>query len=234
MKTLILLITSLILSGCATRFILPSQRFLSPEAQGGGLKSSIEMTKTTAHLGKLKGNVDGIKGVSYEDISRIAYQFNTGLFDQFDLVWSHIGSGNSLIGGKFQFMGGAKGAGDGHKFSMAYLVGGNRHESDKKDIEFKLNAQEYWAIYGYRMNPFFMPYLSVGLGQYKYNAHIKKGYYNGERPKIKSDVYMTSIGAELNYQSIFFRLESGFQLIESSKTNDLWAFRTGFGMGFSW
>lgn len=234
MKTLLLLITTLILSGCATRFILPSQRFLSPEVQGGGFKSSIELQKTTAHLARLKGNNDGINGLAYDEISRTAYQFSTGLFDQFDIIWSHIGSANSLIGGKFQFIGSAKGGGDGHKLSFAYLVGGNRHESDKKDIEFRLNAQEYWGIYGYRLNPFFMPYFSFGLGQYKYRGHVKKGFYAGERPRIKSDVYMSSLGLEINYQSVFFRLESGFQLIESTKTNDKWAMRTGFGLGYSW
>lgn len=234
MKTLFLLITLLLLSGCATRFILPSQRFLSPEVQGGGLKSTIEIQKTTAHLARLKGGDEGIKGLAYDEISRTAYQFSTGLFDQFDLVWSHIGSANSLIGGKYQFIGSAKGGGEGHKLSLAYLVGGNEHESDNKDIEFRLNAQEFWGIYGYRMNPFLMPYASFGLGLYKYRGHIKKGYYSGERPKIKSDLYMSSVGVELNYQSISLRIESGFQLIESSRTSDKWAMRTGFGLGYSW
>lgn len=233
MKNISLLCLTFLVSSCATRYILPSQRFLSPETQGGGFKTSIEMQKTTAHQAKLKGEDDGIGGLKYEELSRTAYQLSTGLFDSFDIVWSHIGSGNSLVGGKFQALGGDRG-GDGSKLSFAYLVGGNSHESDRKDIEFTLNAQELWGIYGVRLNSFLMPYASLGYGKYNYKGKIKKGIYRGENPKIKSDIYTLMFGGELNFEGFIFKLESGMQLLESTKTKDKWTYRTGFSLGYGW
>lgn len=233
MKNVPLLFLSLFVTSCATRFILPSQRFLSPEVQGGGFKSSIEMHQTTAHHVKLVGDDEGINGVQYDELTRTGYQFSTGLFDQFDLVWSHVGSANSLIGGKFQALGGDR-SGSGTKLSFAYLVGGNKHETDNKDVKFTLNAQEFWALYGLRLNPFFMPYASLGYGKYNYKAQIKKGYYQGERPRIKTDLYFLMVGGELNFEGFIFKLETGTQLLESSKTKDKWAYRTGFSVGYGW
>jgi len=233
MRNFILLFLSFLLSGCASRFILPSQRFLSPETQGGGFKTSIELHKTTAHEAKLAGGDNGIEGVSYQDISRSGYQFSSGVFDQFDLVWSHIASGNSLIGGKYQAIGGDRG-GNGTKLSFAYLVGGNTHESDKKDIEFTLNAQEFWGLYGLRINQFFMPYASLGYGKYNYRAKVKKGFFSGERPRIRSDIYFLMAGGEFNIQGFIFKIETGLQVLETSKTNDKWAYSTGFSLGYGW
>lgn len=233
MHKLIPLLFTLLLSSCATRYILPAQRFLSPETQGGGFKTSIELQKTTAHNTKLKGGDGGISGVNYEEISRMGYLLSAGLFDSFDLIWAHIASGNSLVGGKYQFIGGDR-SGTGPKLALAYLVGGNQHESDNKDIEFKLNGQELWGIYGLRLNTFFMPYTSLGVGKYDYKAHIKKGAFRGERPKIKSDIYTMMIGGEVNFEGFIFKLETGMQLLESSKTKDKWSYRTGFSLGYGW
>lgn len=234
MNNLILVLISLLfVSSCATRYILPANRFLGPEVQGGGFKTSIELQKSTAHNAKLKADNNGITGVKYEEISRMGYLLSTGLFDSFDIIWSHIGSGNSLVGGKYQFLGGDR-TGTGTKLSVAYLVGGNEHESDKKDLEFTLNAQEFWGLYGLRINSFFMPYASLGYGKYNYKAHIKKGFFRGERPKIKSDIYFMMVGGEFNYEGFIFKLETGFQVLESSKTKDEWAYRTGFSLGYGW
>lgn len=234
MDKLILVLFSFLIVSCATRFILPAQRFLGPEVQGGGLRSSIEMSTSNAHLGKLQGTFDGIKGVSYEEIQRTGYHFATGLFDSFDFIWSHIASGNSLVGAKFQALGSPRGAGDGAKLSFAYFVGGNEHEPSEKDIQFKLNAQEFWAIYGYRLNPMFMPYVSAGFSKYNYKAQVKTGDFQGEKPRIRSDIYSLMLGGELNFEAIFLRLETGMQLLESTKTKDKWTHRTGLSLGYSW
>lgn len=234
MKKLVLLSFCLLITSCATRFILPNQRFLSPEVQGGALKTSIELHKTSAHEAKLRGTDQGIVGVSYQEISRSAYQFSTGLFDQLDLVWTHVGSGNSLIGAKFQLVGSGRGSGAGSKFSLAYLVGGNEHESEDKSLTMKLNAQEVWAIWGLRFNEFIMPYASFGYGSYQYKGQIKRGAFAGEAPRIGSDLYTLMLGMEAQFQGFIFKLESGGQLIESSKTKDKWAYMTGFSLGFAW
>lgn len=234
MKNLILVFFSFVISGCASRYLLPGPRLITPEAQGGDFKTSIELSKTTGHLLKLKGGYEYIEGVAYSDLPRTGYQLSTGLFERFDFIWSHQASANSLVGGKYQMLGSTRGGGTGSKLALAYLVGGNEHESDAKDIEFKLNAQEFWAIYGYRLNPMFMPYSSLSFGKYNYKAQIKRGYYQGEKPRIHSDLYSWMIGGELNIEGFFLKLETGFQLLESTKTRDKWASRTGFSAGYSW
>lgn len=234
MRNLVLLSFTLLLTSCATRFILPTQRFIGPEVQGGALKTSIEVQKVTAHEAKLKGTNDGIEGVKYDDLSRMGYQLSTGLFERLDLVWSHLGSGNSLVGGKFQLIGDGRGSGAGTKLSIAYLVGGNEHENDDKSLDMRLNAQEFWVVGGLRINEFIMPYTSFGYGNYSYKAQIKKGAFTGEEPRIKSSLYTLMVGAEAQFEGVIFKLETGTQLIESTKTKDKWSYRTGFSLGYGW
>ncbi|HLT22467.1 MAG TPA: hypothetical protein VKZ84_03455, partial [Bacteriovoracaceae bacterium] len=100
--------------------------------------------------------------------------------------------------------------------------------------EFTLNAQEFWGLYGLRINQFFMPYASLGYGKYNYRAKVKKGFFSGERPRIRSDIYFLMAGGEFNIQGFIFKIETGLQVLETSKTNDKWAYSTGFSLGYGW
>ncbi len=85
MKHLLLIYFLLTFGGCATQYILPGNRFATPETQGGFLNNQFEFQQTpgnqlTADLSQ--GSVED--GVLTQQISRSGFAYATSLFDSFD------------------------------------------------------------------------------------------------------------------------------------------------------
>lgn len=225
----------LLLGGCATKYILPGNRFITPESQGQAYRGQVEVQKTTANQVGVNYQGTTLEGVTYTDTARTGFLFSNSFFNQFDAIWSHTASGNSMFGGKFQFAGGSRTSKEsGHKLSLAALIGSNDYEVDDRSLEFTLGGQEYMLLYGYRFTEQLLLYSSLSQANYTFDGHIKKGSLNGQRPKIDSRVMSLSGGFEGSIDPIFAKLEFTYQTIASKSTRAYTHYITGLSIGYQW
>lgn len=226
------------LGGCATKYVVPGNRFMTPETLGDAFHGQFEIQQTSGNqlvINTSNGDVDS--GVFYSDISRSGFFYANSFFDQFDLYWSHLGAGNSMIGGKFQFVGDSRlRLTTGHKFSMAASIGGNEHELEDKSVEFKLSATEILALYGFRVNPFILPYASLSYAQYDFKGKLRVSdpALNGLKPELETKITSLSGGIEISYYALVMKIESTFQQLETSKTKDKKRLIFGYSIGANW
>lgn len=229
------LIFFLSLTGCATKYMLPGNRFITPESQGDAFRGQIEIQKTTGN--ELSANYEGseLKGVTYSEVPRTGFLLSNSFFNNFDLVWSHTAGANSMIGGKFQFYGGSRVSKEsGHKLALTALIGSNEHETDDQSVEFKIGGQEYLINYGYRFTPQILAYSSLSQGNYNFDGHVRKGSLNGQRPNLDSHVISLSGGFEGDIDPIFAKLEFTYQTINTDKTRSYSHYITGLSIGYAW
>ena len=224
------------ISSCATKYIIPGNRFITPESQGGIFKGQLELQQTGATLATIdttNGTVD--EGVRYKEVARTGFLVSNSLFNQFDFLWSHTGSSTSMIGGKFQFLGDPRsGKGAGHKAGLALLIGGNEHEAEEEDVEFELTSREYLILYGFRINENIFPYTSFSYATYNFKGKITGGSLNGLEPEFVSDSRALSLGSEFSIESFFAKIEFTYQQLSTSDTKESERKLMGFSMGFSW
>ncbi len=232
------LVALIYLGGCATKYIIPGNRFITPESQGQAFRGQIELQQTNANQLTIDVSQNTIdQGVLYGDLNRLGFLFSHSFFEQFDAVWTHTGSGNSLIGGKFQLFGASRTAnGTGHKLSIAALVGGNEHETEDKAVEFKLGGQEFLVVYGYRFSEMLLSYLSFSRATYDFEGRISSPdpALNGAEPKLKTAVNSVGTGLQLDFNSIFAKGELTAQQLQTTDTKEKIRFAIGYSMGFGW
>ena len=227
----------LFLAGCATKYIVPANRFITPETQGGAFRGQFEFQQTSANqltVNTENGTVE--EGVLYEDVSRAGFLYSNSFFEQFDVFWSHTGSANSMLGGKLQVMGGSRTSNSaGHKLSLALAFGGNEHETDDSSVEFELSGREFLVLYGYRINESFLPYGSLSYATYEFDGTIKvSGPLNGLRPQYTTTSTALNGGIEFSIDAFMAKLEATYQQLQTEDTKDKIGFRIGYALGFSW
>lgn len=230
------LILLLFLTSCATKYIIPGNRFMTPETQGGAFNSSFEIHQSQANqltADVSKGSVDD--GVISTVTKRTGFEVETAFLDKLDLFWTHTGGGNSLIGGKIQFLGASKTAkGVGHKMALSLAMGGNKHETEgSTKVEFELTGQEYQLLYGYRLNEYFLLYSNLAYSRYNFSGeiHAKDPLINDLKPEYQNKVYALYGGMEASVGSFFVKLESGYQIIQTTDTDDVGNFIFGYAFG---
>jgi len=234
---LILLGSLLFIYGCATKYMLPGNRFLTPESQGEAFRGQIEVQKTTGNelsIDTTNNSVD--EGVLYSQVSRTGFLLSNSIFDKFDIFWSHTAGSNSMLGGKFQFMGGSRVSKSlGHKMSLAAAIGSNEHETDDGVVEFTLGGQEYLLLYGYRFVEEILVYSSLSQANYHFDGVINSsGPIDGLRPKIDTRIISLSGGVEASVNPVFAKLEFTYQSLNSDKTKVRSNYITGLSVGLSW
>lgn len=226
----------LLLSSCATKYIVPGNRFITPETNGGALKGQVEIQQTDANQVTIDASTGSLKGVNYNTVTRTGFMFSESFFDAFDLFWTHIGSANSLIGAKIQLMGGSKAArAEGHKLAFAAAIGSNEHEPEDKSIEFKLTGRDLLVIYGYRFSEFLLPYISLSSALYDFSGTIKKDpTLAGQKPHFETSILSLSPGLEVDYGPVVAKLEATYQQLETTDTKEKTNFIFGWSLGYSW
>jgi hypothetical protein len=226
-----------IITGCATKYMLPGNRFLTPETQGEAFRGQFEVQKTTGNelsIDTRQNRTD--QGVLYSEVSRTGFLLSNSLFNRFDLYWSHVAGGNSLLGGKFQFLGGSRVTKEtGHKLALAAAVGSNEHETDDGVVEFTLGGQEFMLLYGFRWVPELMTYATLSQATYNFDGEVRtSGPLSGQTPKIDSKIISLSGGLEGSIDVVFAKLEFTYQAINTDKTKAYSRFITGFSIGLAW
>jgi hypothetical protein len=232
------LIILLFLSGCATKYILPGNRFITPESQGSIFRGQMEYQQTRATqltIDTSNGTVDD--GVLYEDVMRSGFLLSNSLIDIVDFVWSHTGGSASMLGGKLQFLGGSRSQNSaGPKASVVVLAGGNDYETDDKEIKFNLGGTEYLLLYGFRFGPAILTYSSLSYATYDFKGTINSNdpVLNGLRPALQSQLMTLTGGLELTYSPFISKLEASYQKLQTSDSKDQSSLMFGYSFGFNW
>jgi hypothetical protein len=197
----------------------------------------VEIQQTSAEQLKIDASQNTVtNGVTYSNISRTGFQASNSFFDSFDLYWTHVGGGNSMIGGKFQPIGGPRIANAaGHKLAFAASIGANEHEPEDKSILFKLSGREFLAIYGFRFSENFLPYFSVSQAQYDFNGTIKKDpVLAGMKPHYRTTIWSFSPGMELSYGPVVAKVEGTYQRLKTTDTKIKDNIVFGWSLGYAW
>lgn len=225
--------------GCATKYILPGNRFLTPESQGGAFNGQMEFQQTRAN--QLAADVSGgtvEDGVTTDVVNRSGFLLSTSFSEKFDFFWSHTGGGNSLLGGKFQLLGGSRSSNSvGHKLAIGAGFGGNEHETDEDpSVEFELSGQEYLLLYGYRFGPSVLAYSTFSYSRFHFDGTIssRQSSINGLKPNYESKLMSLYGGVELSAGALFGKLECGYQQIKTTETKDKSSLVLGYSVGLSW
>ena len=225
-------------TSCATRYILPGNRFMTPETQGEVLRGQFEIQQGSANILSINTKNSSVEdGVLYRDIQRTSYQYSNSLFDPFDIFLAHTGSSNTVFGGKFQFLGGSRvSKSAGHKASFSAGIGENKHTTENKAVKFNLRAQENFLIYGYRFSEFVMPYGNVSYSKYRFDGKISHSNpsLNGTRPGYETIIVAGSVGVELSYAALVSKLECTYQQLDTNKTKEHNRFIFGYSLGVAW
>ncbi len=228
----------LFIYGCATKYIVPANRFITPESQGGFFKGEFEFQKTTAtQIAAKAAEGDFDEGVVYGNISRSGFSFSYSFFESVDLITSHVGGGNLLGGFKYQILGNSKSAkGAGQKLALVALFGGNDYQTEDKSVIFRLDAQELLMSYGYRFSEFVMPYLSLSRSRYDFNGIISSSIpiIDGKEPNYQTIIWSLNAGGEFNWQSFFLRTEFSYQQIKTENTQTYNPINLGISLGVNW
>jgi hypothetical protein len=228
----------LLASSCATRYILPGNKFMTPETQGGALRGQFEIQQTNANLLAVNTNNGSVNdGVVYRELSRTGFLFSNSFFDAFDAYWSHTASANAMFGGKIQILGGSRTSNTaGHKAAVAIGFGGNKHETNDKTVSFTLNGQENFLLYGYRFSEFLMPYANLSYSRYAFDGKIKSNdpALSGKRPSYDTKIYASSVGLELSYLAFVSKLECTYQQLDTRRSKDTNRFIFGYSLGLAW
>jgi hypothetical protein len=235
---LLLIFSLMSLVSCATKYVVPGNRFITPETQGGAFRGQFEIQITKGQeltIDTSQGSIE--EGVLYQEIPRTGFLYSNSFFESLDLIWSHVGSGNSMLGGKLQLIGSSRTANaTGHKLALAALIGGNEHETDDESVEFNLGGQEVMLIYGYRINENVLPYAGLSRSTYKFTGIINMPgtSLNGKEPELDTTINALNGGVELSYNAFFAKIEGSYQQITTTDTKDKEGFLVGYSLGFSW
>ncbi len=232
---LILLLFIFFLTGCATKYMLPGNRFMTPESQGGALTSQVEFQQAKAT--RLYNNVSNSSsnGVDYEPLTRSGFLFSTSLLDPIDIFWSHVGGGNSLLGIKYQFLGTSRlSKGTGHKMAISAGFGSNEHKTVDQ-ISFELAGKEYQLLYGYRFNEMFLIYSNFSYATYNFKGDIVSSDPAINSLKLNNESSLKSLlsGIEFSIMPFTAKVEIGYQLISTTNSKGYSNFVYGYSLGFS-
>ena len=227
-----------LLTSCATKYIVPGNRFMTPETNGGMFKGQIELQQASANQLTINTNNNSIEnGVFYENVVRSGFMYATSFFDNFDLFWSHVGGGNSLLGVKFQVIGEPKAQkSEGHRLSLSAGFGGNEHETDDGAVDFKLEGNEFGLLYGYRLNEMVLPYVSFFKSKYTFSGTIVGGpsALRGLEPRFDTNILALNGGLEFTVKAIVAKVEASYQQLDTTDTDKRTQFLFGWTVGYAW
>lgn len=237
--SILILLVLFICTSCATKYVLPGNRFLSPESAGGSLRPQVEIQQNGSKL--VTVDVTGGRNdnrLQYTDKTRTGFFFGMSLVEQLDFIWYQTASSVGFIGGRFQLYGGSKASkAVGHKLAITAAFGGNEHELDSSDpkVKFTMGGQDYSIIHGYRFTENIMIFESISRTRITYDGSLKSGdpTFNGLQVGYRNILYGLFGGLEFNYNAFTAKLECGYQIIESTHTRNKEGILFGYALGYS-
>lgn len=237
MRVYLCLIMLILFTSCASKYVVPGNRFITPESQGGVLAGQIEFQQTAANTLQFDGSNGSLDdGVKYSKPKRSGFMSSTSVLEQVDLIWSNVAEGNSMFGGKFQVLGGSRSSKSiGNKLSIAAMIGSNSYKDEENgQIDFELTGKEAMVIYGYRFIDLVLVYSGLSYSVYDFKGQIYNGPLAGKEPDYKTSVIALNNGVELSYEVVFMKFELSYQMIKTTHTDPMSRLAFGYSVGLSW
>ncbi len=239
LKSSIILVVLFLCTSCATKYVLPGNRFISPESVGGSLRPQIELQQNSSKVVSIDvsgGRTDN--RLLYSDKNRTGYFFGMSLIEQLDFIWYQTASSVSFTGARIQILGGSKSSNaTGHKLALTAALGGNEHELDETEpkISFKMSGQDYSLIHGYRFSPNILVYESFSQTNITYDGKLKSNdpTFNGLEVGYRNTLYGLFAGVEFSYNSLMVKLECGYQRIKSTNTPNKEGMLYAYALGYN-
>ena len=174
MKIIPTLTLILLVSSCAQRMKVPINRFLNPEAIGGGLQVEYQDTGLSSAILDFDGDSTS-NPLDVGTVRNEAFYLGAGLSPDVDFFVKVHKESSSLLGLKIQVLGTPiKQAAAGHNLSFSLAAGSERDKFDDVfEITLKSSVTDYSVIHGYRFSPTFSIYEGLSLSNYSFQGDIK-------------------------------------------------------------
>jgi hypothetical protein len=211
MKINLLVLSLIVLVGCATKIRTPLNRLMSPETVGGSLNTEVQMGKA----GSAQGRLDVSESAPYPMLVSVSegnqYFTALSLYPSFDLFWNHFSSSNSMFGIRYQIMGTPQTSNpQGYNLSFTAAIGGNEYESESDPkLKFELGGRDFSIIQSYWIWSFLSFYHSVFYSKYELTGDLSSSNDPTLDAKFNqnSTNLGTNIGAQLKLFSYNFKIE---------------------------
>jgi hypothetical protein len=234
---LLLVLVFLFSYGCAQRIKVPINRFISPEAIGGGAEIEYRSMGFSAGVLDFSNNstTNALEmGVSKDEELYLA----AGIAQNVDLFLRFPEESSSMIGMKIQILGEpGKAQATGNKLLFTLGMGSERDEFDDEfKIELKSDLQDYSLVHGYRFSPSAMIYEGISLSHYNFEGRIK-GTHSLDSSDLEyqaKNILGAHIGLILGGPSFKFKLEAAAQKISWTHTEEKTFQYFGMGLTVGW
>ena len=237
MKRKLPILLLLILVSCAQRIKVPINRFLSPEAIGGGIQAEYHDTGLSSGILDFSNNSTS-NPLALTKVRERAGYLGIGLSNKVDLFVRLHRESSSLLGLKVQIIGDSfKTARLGHSLAFSLAAG---NERDTFNSTFKINLRadvtDYSLIHGYRLTPSLLFYDGLSLSNYSFEGGII-GNTSLDSDNINYDARNTlgaHIGVIYGGQSLNLKLEWAAQKIVWTHTDAALFQHLGFALSAGW
>lgn len=164
----------LMATGCATKLRTPLNRMISPESVGGAMNPEFELSSQVQQEGKVDINASEPFPLKFSDQRAMGYYGALSLAESVDVFWNHTASAPSIVGLKWQFIGGSlRQAGAGNSMAITAGFGGNEHEiDDSPKVEFESSGTDFSLIHGYWFTPNLQVFETLALSKYTFEGKV--------------------------------------------------------------
>jgi len=207
--------------GCATKMRVPLNRMVSPESVGGSMNAEFGLGQQA----QINGKIDLSGGTSpyplvFSETRGTSFFSALSLFETFDVTWSHVSSGPSLIGGRWQFMGNSlRQAGSGNSLALTAAFGGNSHEIEgNPTYEFNISAMDLALVHGYWITSWWQVFDSFSYSTYSIQGELRGGISGDVSDKVKQKTI--AVGTAVVFAPLKVKVEMAYSQLDWSTAKD--------------
>jgi hypothetical protein len=249
------LLILLLLSSCSSTldFHVPTQSFSSPEVVGETLGFSAQTSFTNSTKFRLASLEQSAIFSSQVDISTEegTSKDNTlngtaalGLGQAVEAIYRRYTDSPDLLGAKVQLLGrdgpkknegwkmtlhGAYGKGEVDNKSLSVSNGSGTTRVYNSVLDIK--AYELGGSFGYRMNEYFLPYLSYNYRSYDAEGNLSSTSFTDQVINGRAKVRSTQLGILLNKNKFFIQFEGGHARSSWRNAKDRDDYTLGLSLG---
>ncbi len=244
MKMLFIFFLPLFFISCATDidFRIPTNRFESPETNGGFLRGEIDLGYESSQRVSLTEIWDySIFGIDYatevsdgtyiSERQEPVFKLSLGILSRLDLFTRSSYDSPDMYGAKFQFWGTPRLAKQpGLKMAIAASIGSDTWDESnltatnpdnqneiEYDSELTVDAYDLSFIMGYRLTPSFLTYLNIYYSNYNADASLTKPDQTTHDYSSDTNTQGALLGIQLGERGIV-KLEAGYSKTEDTES----------------
>jgi hypothetical protein len=215
------MISFFIFTSCAQRMKVPINRFVSPEAIGGG--AQVEYRDMTFSSGVLDFSNNSttnplVMGTAREE----EFYLGIGVSNNADVFVRVPKESSSLLGIKIQLIGSsAKEAAVGHNLAFSMGMGSERDKFEQSfTIDLKSDVTDFSLIHGYRLAPMLLIYDGISISNYSFEGTVSgaTGLNSNDIDYAAKNIQGGHLGVILGGKGLKLKLEYAAQKITWTHT----------------